>query len=1424
MIRIIFGMIIVAMLMLPLAGAIEKGSSSDGQLSLTCTTDDYDVIEINAGGELYNKIITAGIESLLPGSPDLPTQAVWIAIPVGKQAVFQVRSMETEKVIIPDLAPVPQPAVETKGAPGPQYVRDEIIYGRGEYFPSELAGIEKESNYRGQSCAVVRFSPYQYNPVSGELIIHHRLELEISFIGSGSGIQSRMFNPQMQEFIENNMINGAEVLANTVIIEDRETSRDAGCDLLVICPEIFVDAAEELADWKAKKGIDVEVVSTVVAGETCFDIGAYINEYCENNDPCPQSIMLFGDAEFIPPWYVHEFPGEGMIATDIYYADLEMEFDYLLDFSFGRIPVDTVEDAERVVDNLIAYEQTPPADPQFYERALIAGAFQDGASEPPDTYANRRFAKTSEDIGNYLNESGYDAQRVYTEYNGHNSDEIFPTYWNQNTYIFENDTPGGELPVELQKPQFPWNGNENDIQGLLNSGCFLMTHRDHGGRSGWGEPDYNSNNVMQLANGELLPVVWSINCLTGYFDNETDGAGTGVNNECFVEHWFRNPAGGAIGVVGSTRISYSGNNDRFVWGMMDAIWSPYLDWCGADYPANNSVYRMGDVVNYGRTYMSLNCTFEDYLFISFEEFEWFGDPTMEIWVQQPQQLMVDHNPELEYGAGIYSVDAGMPGAYCTLWDGESVIAGAVTGLDNIANLVLGEYDFIDELVLTVSYSQYEPYTAVIEILPPQTGFLELTSIIIDDTNGNSNGLADYGETILIGMELTNIGTEVFGSFEMTLSCDSEYISITNDTYEYTGSIDPQQSEDIAAMFELDVADNCPDAEMAMLEFSFDDNLLSEELVLHAPQLSSGYFMINDESGNNNHAADPGEELILSLNIQNIGSAAAEDISILLLSYDPNLTITPAEIVIESLLGETVVEFTGSVSESAPIGNDFAVQVFINSGSYSFDRLMGGEYGYAVEDFESGDFSVYNWQMSGDNNWMIDTESASGMYSARTELMSINSRAVLSISGFLAEDGVIGFYRKLYANLNLPNNNGGILHFSIDDEEIASWGGNYDWQFVQYDVAAGPHEFSWEFEKDNDPTTGTDGAWLDRIEFPSMTAPPPPEMTVTEQEISLEVPADSQMESSFTISNSGAGILEYLIFHQSENRDLQDSHLSLSTYSYSAGQTVGWLVSLNNSETSDEGIIDLFLSFPPEINLNIATPLNGGTGGSMTPDGTTGGGVTVNWHGETVEGYGVLLAGETGLGAVNVTIAEDAPISLVLDAQIIGDAGSEINQQIELGNLTNNWIALDHNQGSLGYGESAQIGLTIDTAGLEEGNYTQNLRITDNLGVEVILPVNLNVTASAEEPAEIIKVTALQNIYPNPFNPQTTISFSLKTIEQVEIAVYNIKGQQVAVLLNEIRESGQQSVIWQADSYSSGVYFVQMKTAGYNKTSKLLLLK
>jgi zinc metalloprotease ZmpB len=91
------------------------------------------------------------------------------------------------------------------------------------------------------------------------------------------------------------------------------------------------------------------------------------------------------------------------------------------------------------------------------------------------------------------------------------------------------------------------------------------------------------------------------------------------------------------------------------------------------------------------------------------------------------------------------------------------------------------------------------------------------------------------------------------------------------------------------------------------------------------------------------------------------------------------------------------------------------------------------------------------------------------------------------------------------------------------------------------------------------------------------------------------------------------------------------------------------------------------------------------------------------------------------------------------------------------------------------------------------------------------------------------VTALKGNYPNPFNPTTTISFSLAKEGNVRIDIYNIRGERVRTALNETRSPGGQSVVWNGTddnqhSVASGVYFCRMTADGKTQTRKMLLLK
>ncbi|MCF7919795.1 MAG: T9SS type A sorting domain-containing protein [Candidatus Cloacimonetes bacterium] len=86
------------------------------------------------------------------------------------------------------------------------------------------------------------------------------------------------------------------------------------------------------------------------------------------------------------------------------------------------------------------------------------------------------------------------------------------------------------------------------------------------------------------------------------------------------------------------------------------------------------------------------------------------------------------------------------------------------------------------------------------------------------------------------------------------------------------------------------------------------------------------------------------------------------------------------------------------------------------------------------------------------------------------------------------------------------------------------------------------------------------------------------------------------------------------------------------------------------------------------------------------------------------------------------------------------------------------------------------------------------------------------------------VTTIQSIYPNPFNPETTISFSIAEESQIDITVYDIRGKKIRNLLHESRLPGYYKINWQADNIPSGSYIISMKTGAVARIRKVTLLK
>jgi hypothetical protein len=79
-------------------------------------------------------------------------------------------------------------------------------------------------------------------------------------------------------------------------------------------------------------------------------------------------------------------------------------------------------------------------------------------------------------------------------------------------------------------------------------------------------------------------------------------------------------------------------------------------------------------------------------------------------------------------------------------------------------------------------------------------------------------------------------------------------------------------------------------------------------------------------------------------------------------------------------------------------------------------------------------------------------------------------------------------------------------------------------------------------------------------------------------------------------------------------------------------------------------------------------------------------------------------------------------------------------------------------------------------------------------------------------------------YPNPFNPATTINFSIPKATNITLKIYNSIGQVIETLIDGEVYAGTHSIKWNADKYSSGIYFYRLEAQGFSKTMKMLLLK
>ena len=243
------------------------------------------------------------------------------------------------------------------------------------------------------------------------------------------------------------------------------------------------------------------------------------------------------------------------------------------------------------------------------------------------------------------------------------------------------------------------------------------------------------------------------------------------------------------------------------------------------------------------------------------------------------------------------------------------------------------------------------------------------------------------------------------------------------------------------------------------------------------------YFIDDFTGNGNGRIDPGETVAIIIRLRNNGDVTAENTTGVISVNPTFITIDEGSDefgdISQGETGEGI--FVITASDLTPPGYSFIMdlEVTANNGAYLNNYQLSFSVGVVTEDWETGDFSSYNWVQGGSAPWFItDINEFEGIYCAQSGSINDQHTSELSLTLDVLYDGSISFFRKVSSESGYD-----FLEFYIDNNLMDRWSGESDWEEVSYMVSQGNHMFRWVYSKDYSVSNGSDCGWIDYIVFP-----------------------------------------------------------------------------------------------------------------------------------------------------------------------------------------------------------------------------------------------------------------------------------------------------------------------------------------------------
>ena len=524
------------------------------------------------------------------------------------------------------------------------------------------------------------------------------------------------------------------------------------------------------------------------------------------------------------------------------------------------------------------------------------------------------------------------------------------------------------------------------------------------------------------------------------------------------------------------------------------------------------------------------------------------------------------------------------------------------------------------------------------------------------------------------------------------------------------------------------------------------------------------------------------------------------------------------------------------------------------------------YTFYTESFESNEFSD-EWNSNGDAEWYFVTESVyDGMYSVRSGEISHDQSSSLNLNLNVTGYGQIGFHYRVTSEYSTSGNyfyDG--LVFSIDGTEMGQYqpteDGGTPWTYASFSISPGEHVFVWSYVKD-----GADGStymeedctWIDVVEFPPTGDSEPP------------------VDNVEFMVNSGWNMVGLPLNVENSNyENLFLNSVTNTLFSFN-GQYIqeenlvpgiGYWIRITdegNVSISGQAINELSISLMEGWNLiaGISTPVN--VQNIIDPDGLIIPGTVYGFEDGYTEaenldpGYGYWLRSS---GEGEITLSASAMTSRIrslepsehLNALVFNNTTLYFGEGVPKENILNYSLPPKPPAGAndIRFSDDTKLcssdecvlevmnnsnSLTFEFE-IKDGKYWELVPVIEN-GAEWSGAISLSdqgqlILDSWRDEKWILRKSALtvpetfalHPVYPNPFNPTTTLRFTVGiTHASSLLQVFDITGRLVETLIDEHLRPGTHSVQWNASRFSSGVYFVHLESESFSQSQKVILLK